>query len=328
MPKAAGQKQKLILLARILWQETDEEHPLSVPELISALERAGVSAERKSIYSDLEALSDLGFDVEVSRGRKVGYYLASRTFELPELKLLVDAVQSSKFITEKKSRELIGKLEGLTDRHQAQELSRQVYVSGRIKTMNESIYYAIDDIHRAISRDRKLSFQYFSWNLDKERVLRRDGARYLVSPYALTWDDENYYLIAFDDEKQKLLHFRVDKMLHLKLADAPREGREAFASFDMAAYSRRVFGMFAGEEERVTLRLSANLIGVVIDRFGADLPILRDGEDHFRVTVAVQQSPQFFGWLCGVGKDAVLVSPASAREAYKHYLSETLAAQE
>lgn len=327
MPKQTGQKLKLLSLLEILWKHTDEEHPLTVSELIEKLSARGISAERKSLYSDLESLSEFGFEIERVRGKSTGYYLASRPFELAELKLLVDAVQGSKFITEKKSRTLISKLESLASRHEASALSRQVYVAGRIKAMNESIYYTVDEIHRAITQDKKISFLYFNWDLSKNQALRRGGERYVVSPFALLWEDENYYLIAFDEQKQKLLHFRVDKMLRLSLVDERRAGKEAFEKIDVGAYSRRVFGMFGGEEELVTLRLQKDLIGVILDRFGREIPVLRDGDDAFRITVPVSVSPQFFGWLASLGHSAVLLAPQSAREAYSSYLRETLQAQ-
>ena len=327
MPRKERQKIKLLALLEIFWKQTDEAHPMSIPELIAALSARGISAERKSLYSDLFELQEFGFDIEQVRGKKVGYYLASRSFELAELKLLVDAVLSSKFITEKKSRSLISRLESLVSTHEATSLSRQVYVSGRVKTMNESIFYTVAETHRAITEDAKISFHYFNWNEKKEQVLRRDGARYVVSPFALLWEDENYYLIAFDDEKQKLLHFRVDKMLHLKMLSESRAGKAEFEKLDTASLTRRVFGMFGGEEKNVTLRISSSLVGVVIDRFGRDVPILKDADGFFSIVIPVYVSPQFFGWLASLGKDAVLCSPPEVKQAYTDYLAETLNAQ-
>lgn len=328
MAKRPGQKTKLLALLEILWKHTDEAHPMTAAELISALAARGISAERKSLYSDLEELGSFGFEVESVRSKRVGYYLTGRPFELAELKLLVDAVQSSKFITEKKSRSLISRLQGLVSRHDASTLSRQVYVAGRVKTMNESILYTVDEIHRAIYTDRKISFLYYGWDVEKNRVLRREGRRYVVSPFALLWEDENYYLVAFDDEKEKLLHFRVDKMLRLKEEEASRAGRAEFEKTDLAAYSRRVFGMFGGEEKNVTLRLSENLVGVILDRFGRDVPILRGTDGTFTVVTPVTVSPQFFGWLASLGAEASLVAPQDVKAAYVAYLKETLTAQE
>ncbi len=328
MAKSAGQKTKLLALLEILWRNTDEEHPMSTPELLKALAARGISAERKSLYSDLYELSEFGFEIEQVRGRSTGYYLALRPFELAELKLLVDAVQSSRFITEKKSASLISRLSSLVSRHEAKSLSRQVYTSGRVKTMNESIYYTVDEIHRAINADKKISFLYFSWDVEKNQVLRRDGERYLVSPFALLWEDENYYLVAFDEEKHKILHFRVDKMLRLSLSEEARTGRELFEKTPLSEYSRRVFGMFGGEEKNVTLKLSEGLVGVILDRFGRDVPILRGESGTFSVVVPVTVSPQFFGWLASLGKEASLVSPPEVKDEYVRYLKDTLKAQE
>ena len=225
---AAGenQKLKLLYLYDILKERTDEYHAISMSEIIEALDACGVSAERKSIYTDIQALNVYGADIV---GEKVGkgyqYRVASRDFEMPELKLLVDSVQSSKFITGRKSKDLIRKLEGLASRYEARELDRQVVVAGRIKTMNESIYYNVDAIHRAIADDVKIRFKYFRWTEKKDQELRRDGADYVVSPWGLVWDDENYYLIGYDDEREEIRHYRVDKMKSIRLTDQKREGR-------------------------------------------------------------------------------------------------------
>ncbi|MBQ2252723.1 MAG: WYL domain-containing protein [Clostridia bacterium] len=327
MARRSGQKIKLFSLLEILWEQTDEEHPLTLSELISALEARGISAERKSLYSDFEALDELGFSVECVRDRTVAYYLASRPFELVELKLLVDAVQSSKFITEKKSAQLISKLESLVSRHEAKTLAREVHVAGRIKAMNESIYYSVDEIQRAIAQNRKISFQYFSWDTEKQRVLRRDGAHYVVSPYLLLWDDENYYLVGFEEEKQKILHFRVDKMLRIELCEEERDGKAEFEKLDPTLYTRRVFSMYGGKEEYVTLRLSNALVGVILDRFGREVPLMRDGKEHFTVTVPVHVSPQFFGWLASLGADARVLAPKDVHADYTAYLKAALEAQ-
>ena len=197
MAKGQNQKRKLLYLLDIFRQETDEEHPLTLEQLREMLAARGVEAERKSLYDDLEQLRLYGADVVTVRDRQVRYYLGQRTFDLPELRLLVDAVQSSKFITHRKSLELIRKLESQVSRHQAGQLQRQVLVSGRIKSMNESIYYTVDELHNAMNNDRQVTFQYFDWDTRKQKRLRREGAFYTVSPWALTWDDENYYLIAY-----------------------------------------------------------------------------------------------------------------------------------
>lgn len=249
MPKGSNQKFKLYRLAEIMLDRTDEDHYISMPEIMDALAEYNVTADRKSIYNDLRDLSVLGVEVEGEPiGNRYHYHVVNRTFELPELKLLVDAIQSSKFITEKKSNALIKKLETLGSRYDAQKLQRQVYVSGRIKTMNESIYYTVDAIHNAISENKKIKFQYFQWNVKKEMELRHNGAWYHISPWGLSWDDENYYLVGYDADAGMIKHYRVDKMLHIKMSDEAREGKEHFKKLDMADYAKKSFGMFGGKE--------------------------------------------------------------------------------
>ena len=254
MGKSFNQKLKLLYIMQMLKENTDENHAMSANDIISALAKQGISAERKSIYDDIERLKLFGCDILSRRSEPKGYYLASRDFEIAELKLLVDAVQSSKFITEKKSNQLIHKIEQLASRHEAQTLQRQVVVSNRIKTMNESIYYNVDNIHTAIAGNRQIRFQYFQWNVKKEPQLRHGGAWYHISPWGLSWDDENYYLVGFDSEAGLIKHFRVDKMLRIALSNETREGREHFKKLDMADYARKSFGMFGGEEETVWQR--------------------------------------------------------------------------
>ena len=326
MPRSAGQKLKLLYLMDYLLQNSDAEHPVTVRQLIAHLAAHDIAAERKSIYDDIEALRTYGLDVEqVADGQLYGYYVASRRFELPELKLLVDSVQSSKFITQRKTNALIKKIETLASSYDAQRLQRQVYVAGRVKTMNESIYYNVDAVHAGISEDKKIRFRYFEYTVAKERRYRRDGAYYIVSPYALTWDDENYYMVAYETETDSIRHYRVDKMTNIATVDEPRDGAAAYRSLDMAMYSRKVFGMFSGTEQRVRLRFANHLVGAVLDRLGQDVSIIPDGDDHFTVSADVIVSPQFFAWLCGFGADAQLLAPASAAEQMKAYVEEIAA---
>jgi len=312
MPKSANQKLKLLYLMKLLTEKSDEAHPIPMQELIDALEARDIHAERKSIYDDMEALRQFGLDVVSSRK---GYYIGQREFELPELKLLVDSVQSSKFITHRKTMSLIKKIEGLTSVHDARLLQRQVYVRNRVKSMNESIYYHVDEISAAISGDRTIRFRYFEYTVQKERRYRREGAYYEVSPFALMWDDENYYLLAWDDAAGMLKHYRVDKMAEISQTDRTRQGKEAFDAVDMSAYSQRVFGMFTGQEEKVRLRFASRLAGPVLDRFGQDVILVPDGEAHFIVTVPAVVSPQFFAWVFGFGTEVELLSPPHVRRA-------------
>ena len=239
MPKGTNQKFKLYRLAQIMLERTDDDHFITMPEIKEALEAYEITADRKSIYNDLKDLEQLGIEVEGEPvGNRYHYHVVSREFELPELKLLVDAIQSSKFITERKSNALIKKIEKLVSKYDAQKLQRQVYVSGRIKTMNESIYYNVDAIHNAITENRKIKFQYFQWNVKKEMELRHDGAFYHISPWGLSWDHENYYLVGYDSVEEKIKYYRVDKMIKVQMLPEEREGKEHFNKLDMAEYTR------------------------------------------------------------------------------------------
>ena len=319
MPKSANQKLKLLCLCKLLWEFTDEEHTLTVPEIISRLEEWDIRAERKSIYSDMEALRQFGLDVQCRKGRSPGWFLGERPFQLAELKLLVDAVQSSRFITQRKSSQLIHKLESQASIHQARQLQRQVYVDRRVKTMNESIYYTIDKLHTAIANRKTVTFLYFEYNVRKEKVFRHEGRRYTVSPAGLIWDNENYYLAGYDHRSGELRHYRVDKMADLAVTCLPLTGVPEH--FDMAAYAGKHFGMFSGREGQVTLRCRSSLVGVVLDRFGLDAILVPDGESHFTVTVSAVVSPRFLGWLFGLGDGVQLLRPQWAVEALQQQLS-------
>lgn len=318
MPKGTNQKFKLYRLAQIMLEKTDDEHYITMPEILSALEAYGVTADRKSIYNDLRDLEVLGIEVEGEPvGNRYHYHVLNRPFELPELKLLVDAIQSSKFITERKTNALIKKLEQLVSQYEAVKLQRQVYVSGRIKTMNESIYYTVDAIHNAISENKKIRFQYYQWNVKKEMELRHGGAFYHISPWGLSWDDENYYLVGYDSEADTLKHYRVDKMLHIEMSEEKREGKEHFKKLDMADYAKKSFGMFGGKEQKVKLLVQNELAGVMIDRFGKDIMMIPKDEKHFTVNVDVRVSNQFLGWVFSLGNGVKIISPDEVVEQMK-----------
>ena len=324
----ANNKLKILYLMRLLLERTDERHGLTAEEIMTELGELGISVERKALYSDLEALRTFGIDIEMRKEGATRYHVVSRDFEMPELKLLVDTVQSSKFITPKKSMELIKKLEALASVHEARQLQRQVFVAGRIKTMNESIYYTVDIIHEAINTNSKITFQYFEWNVEKEKVLRHDGKLYCVSPFALTWDDENYYLIAYDTENSQIRHYRVDKMVRIRVRDERRDGAERFRDFDMAQYSKKTFGMFRGQEELVTLRCKNRLAGIVIDRFGRETTFHKVDADWFEVRVRVAISPLFLTWVLNFGAEMEIVSPEGVRAEMVELLRSTLAQYE
>lgn len=310
MAKGANQKLKLLYLAKIFTEQTDEDHALTLAEIITKLNGYDVTADRKTLYLDFEELRHFGMDIiSDQRGRNIYYYLGARDFELPELKLLVDSVQAAKFITDRKSRELIRKLEGLVNTQQAQQLHRQVIIAGRIKTMNESIYYNIDKLHTAINANVQIKFQYYQWNVKKEMELRKRGAWYQVSPWCLTWDDENYYLVAYDALDDMIKHYRVDKMLKITATTEARVGQDRFKEFDMAHYAKSLFGMFGGEETSVTLEGDNSLVGVLIDRFGKDISIVPIDETRFEAKVTVAVSPQFFGWVMALGRGIRITGP-------------------
>ena len=313
MSRSTNQKLKLLYLQRYLLRQSDERHPVSVADMIEELARHDIQAERKSIYDDLEALRSFGMDIVQQRGKQTRYYVGARDFELPELKLLVDSIQSSKFVTQRKTLSLIRKLEALTSVHEGQLLERQVFVRNRVKSMNESVYYNVDEIAGAINADRRIRFRYFEFTVEKERHFRRDGAFYELSPFALMWDDENYYMLAWDEPDGRMKHFRVDKMNRITTVDRERQGKEAFRDTDMSAYAKKVFGMFTGRENSVKLRFARHLAGAVIDRFGKDVMLIRDGEEHFTVTVDVVVSPLFFAWVFGFGAEAEILAPEDVR---------------
>lgn len=316
MPRSDKQKLKLMYLIKLFEERTDVSHGLSMTDIIEALSEEGITAERKSIYADISALNEFGFDiVKDNEGKACVYKLVERDFEIAELKLLVDAVQSSKFITESKSNKLIKKIEGLASNNEAKSLHRQVYVANRIKTTNESVYYNVDDIQKAIAENHKVSFQYFQWNPNKEKELRHNGMRYEISPWALTWDDENYYMVGYDSKERKIKHYRVDKMLKIEImADSKREGKALFKDMDMAVYSKKIFGMFGGVEETVVLECKNGISGVIIDRFGTEVDIIKRATDSFTVRVNVQISPQFLGWVFSLGENIKIISPDSVIE--------------
>ena len=325
MARSSNQKLKLLYLAKILMENTDENHPMTVAEMISRLSDYNVTAERKSIYDDLESLQMFGIDIVSVRSKSTGYYIGSRSFELPELKLLVDVVQSSKFITQKKTLSLIKKIESLASRHDAQLLSRQVYVQNRVKSMNESVYYNVDEISAAITGNKAVRFKYYEYTVGGGRRFKKNGDDYTASPFAMIWDDENYYLLAYDHDAGIMKHFRMDKMASITALDSAREGQELFADTDMSSYTKRVFGMFSGEIRTVRIKFANHLAGSVIDRFGKDIMTAVYDDASFTVTTDVAVSPQFFAWLFGFGTEAEILYPDDVRDMMKKRLEETAA---
>ena len=315
MPKQEGQKSKLLTLLRILEQKTDEEHLLNVPQLVELLEQQDILAERKSIYSDIDTLRSLGYDIQLRRGRGGGYWLASRTFELSELKLLVDAVQACKVVSARTSSKLIHKLEALCSDYEGTQLQRQVYVDGRPKSDSHTLLYSIDALHSAINAGRMVRFRY------------KDGGTRAVSPWQLAWENGCYYLIAYQDEKEPpVRHYRVDRMAGVLVLDEPRRGKEFFRTFDLPAYLRKHFNMFGGTEYRVTLRCAADLEPVMRERFGREPVFCPEDAEHFHFDVPICVSQQFFGWVCGFGGKVEVTAPAAVR-AQLHEMVQGLAEQ-
>jgi predicted DNA-binding transcriptional regulator YafY len=309
MPKSDNQKLKIFHILDYLERNSNADHPVRASELIEMLEkRHNIHCERKSVYSDIAALQDYGVDIESIPGKKGGYYIASRNFELPELKLLIDAVQSSRFLTEKKSRELIEKLCNQCNEHDARLMRRDVLVSGRVKSMNETIYYNVDAIQDAISQNHQVSFRYFDWDLNGKRKYREKD--YTASPYGLCQDNENCYLLAFS-ERHGITSYRVDRMAEIQILQQSRVPCPELTGKKLTEHANRLFQMYSGEAANVKLRFHRSLINVVVDRFGRDTMLIPDGEDHFVFTVNVAVSPMFLSWVIGFGSKAKILYPQS-----------------
>ena len=320
MAKGINQKLKLLYIVKILEKKTDEDHPMSTKQLIDELAKYEIGAERKSIYDDIAQLIEFGYDIVANKSKKDGgYYMASRHFELSELKLLVDSIQASKFITVKKSRELIAKIEDMVSEFDEAQLKRDIFVQNRVKTDNESIYYVVNDIYNAMQNNKQISFKYLEWTPQKVKIARHEGQLYIVSPFALTFKDENYYMIAYDSKSQKIKHYRVDKIKDVSLLNESRCGNDLFEKFDVASYANRSFGMYGGEVKSIVLRVPKESIGILIDRFGTDINIREDkGDCLVRTSVAV--SNQFFGWITSLGGSVLIDSPKDVRDSYSTFL--------
>ena len=321
--KGENQKLKMLYIVKIFSEETDDDHWLTMPEIIRKLAAYEVNADRKTLYEDFRLLRGYGFDIiSEKEGHSFYYHLGSRDFELPELKLLVDAVQSSRFITDRKSKDLIKKLESLVSRHEGSRLHRQVIIAGRVKNVNENIYYNVDKLHEAIGENRQIRFRYFDWNLKKDMVPRYNGKWYQLSPWVLMWDDEKYYLVAYDAKHENIIHYRVDKMMDMEILDEKREGREAFKEFNIAHYTNTLFGMYAGDETKVTLEGENYMVGVLLDRFGKDIIIAPVDEDHFMTTVTVAVSSHFLGWIMSLDGKIRVTGPDRVVEQMKEMIKQ------
>lgn len=319
-------KFRLLYLRDFLLNRTDENHPVTVAEMLAYMESVGVPCERKTLYNDLEILKEYGLDLVSVRDSKTRYYVGMRDFELTEVKLLADAVQSSKFITNKKTIALADKLTTLVSQHEAQAIRRQLLIHNRAKTMNESVYYTVDILSQAIAEDHAIQFKYFKYTVRKEKEYRHNGMVYEASPFALLWDDENYYMLAYDHKTGIIKHFRADKMAEITLLSTARRGKDVFRNYDLSSYSSRVFSMFGGEEMKLVIRFPNALIDPVIDRFGQDVVIIPEEQGTFTVHVRLEVSPQFYAWIFGLGKGVAILSPPEAVEGMKKQLQEVAAA--
>ena len=318
------QKLKLVHLIRILEEETDDEHGLTGPQLIAALAERGVAVERKTLYRDLEALRHAGYDVQKYQRSPVEYGLATRRFQQQELLLLVDAVQSSRFLTQRKADALIVQIGRLTSRHMADELARQVHVEGRIKMQNESVYYHLDAIQRAMRLRRKIEFRYFKHNERKEPVLQHGGELYVETPVHLVYTGDCYYAVVWNDKHENFANYRIDRMLELRVSKEEATCNDRIATFDAASYQQSAFSMFGGRQATVTLRVKACAMSSIIDKFGKDVTSVPRSDGTCSVTVTVMASPVFYGWLTQFGSDIVIERPISERVAFKGYLREVI----
>ncbi len=319
--KGKNQKLKLLYLAKIMQEQTDDTHALTMPQIIDELAKYDIEAQRKSVYDDLDALDFFGIEIIKEQvGFRTYYHCGNRDFEIAELKFLVDAIQSSKFISENKTKELIRKLEKCISIYDAKLLDREVKVTGRIKNMNESIYYVVDAIHSAISENKAIKFKYFSWNVKGEEEFRRDGAFYQVSPWALHFDDERYYLIGYDHEKKEMRHYRVDKMREVDVLDVKRKGKMEFNRQDKAKYNEVYFRMYDGDIESVTLKCKNTMANVIIDQFGRNVTLIPAEDGYFTVNVDVAVSSQFLSWVIALEGDVIIQGPDSVKTAMKDLL--------
>lgn len=328
MSKSFGQKAKILYILRYLEEYTDENKSITTKQILEKLAEEGITCDRKTIYSDMECLKDMGYEIDQEPTRNGGgWKLLSREFELPELKLLVDAVQSSRFITTKKSRELIKKIEKFTSNNEATKLNRQVFVASRIKAENESIFYIVDSIQTAIQENKQISFTYYEWNSKKELVVKGTEKR-VINPWALIWKDENYYLLAYSSEANDARHFRVDKMRNVEILKTPRDGGDWFKKIDLSNYADSTFSMMGGNVENLSIDMPEGLVGVAIDKFGKDITIQKLENKRIRIRVKVQKSDQLYGWLAGLGGEVVIHSPEDVRNEYIDRLKKILESHE
>ena len=321
MSRGTNQKFKFTDLMKMMQEKTDDDHALTMPQIMDELEKYGVTAERKSIYADFADMKKFGVEIIKEQiGRETYYHVGTRAFELAEVKLLVDAIQSSKFITQTKSRDLIAKMKTFVSQYQGSSLQRQVFIDDRVKSMNESVFYNVDEVYTAINENKKIRFKYYKWDINKKLIARKGGDWFELSPWGLTWADENYYMIAYDEWDGNVKTYRVDKMMRISILDEKREGQKEFKAFDMSKLSKTTFGMYGGHKKRVKIQFENSMCGVFLDRFGKeDISFKPIGDNWSEFSVEVSVSQHFFGWLFGLGPKVRLVGPDDVVEELKEY---------
>ena len=323
MPKSENQKLKILYILDYLQKSSHEGKPVRASELINMLANSphNIICDRKTIYSDIRALQDYGIDIITTSGKNGGYYIGVRNFELSELKLLIDAVQSSRYLTEKKSHELIKKLCDQCNEHDAMLMRRNVVVSGRVKSMNETILYSVDSIQEAITGNKKIAFRYFDWDLKGNRVYR--DKEYIASPYGLCQDNENCYLLALS-ERHGITSYRVDRMADIHVLPENRTPCEKLTGKDLIEHANQRFQMFAGDAVNVKMRFHRSLLNAVFDKFGRDIILIPEDETHFNTTVPVAVSPMFLSWVIGFGDKAQILYPQSVIDQCKKLCTDAM----
>lgn len=325
MPRE-NQKLKLLYLAKIFQEETDGKTGLTMPQIIEHLREYGISAERKALYRDIKALREFGMDIQRYNRSPMQYALANREFSQPELLLLVDAVQSSRFLDMEKSRELIDSIRTLASKRQRETLSKRMHVEGRIKMQNESVFYNVDIVQEAIQAHRRVSFHYFKYDVEKKKVRQHGGDRYLETPVELIYSDGYYYLVTYNDKHDGFTNYRVDRMTEVMVSDEPATRNERIASFDPEAYTAQAFSMFNGEPKTISLIVDGEVMSSIVDRFGSDVESHALDDSHARVYARVKVSDVFYGWLAQFGTKVRVEKPRSVVQGYTEYLQRIVSA--
>ena len=313
-------KTRILLILDLLKKKTDESHALKASDLLESIQNEGLKCDRKTLYDDIRSLTDAGFDIIHEQGG--GYKLLSGEFEDAELRLLADAVYSSKFISAGKTRILAEKLKNQTSIYMASSMIRNIY-SSDTKTPNEEVLYNVDTLSRAIQNEKNVEFEYLVWGKDKKLVTKGKKKR-ILSPWALIWQDQNYYLLAYDPEAGKMKHFRVDKMRHVLETQESRQGEDEYRKIDVSSYIEETFSMYGGKQETIILDFPEELIGIAYDRFGTDITQRKGEAGRIIVRTKCYVSNQFYGWLTGLGPDVKLAGPDTAVSEYKEYLNNLL----